>query len=224
MKVKFEVQKFNKEEGTATWLLTGPRLSFPTLWDFGEYKGVKSTRHAASFLIPLAEKETCKKIQSEYIKIANAVNSKIKKLKDTGDYPRLKVDKENGFYIVKSSNSAKSPATYFDHRNKPIADPLGAGADVTLYPGCHVRAKLTLNFNKDSMWVNLAAIQFLEDGERFGGGGLSGEELAEGFEEVEGDFEKHDADGFDDDTLEDDDLNEDDLELEDDDDDLELDD
>lgn len=227
--VKFTEQSYNKETGEAVWIIDGPRLSFPTLWELGTYKNkagkvTPNIRHYASFVIPLAEKAVCKKIQTSFIKIANDQDKDLKKVKDIGEHPKIVVDKEKGMFIVKSSNSVKSPAVYFDFKGKVVKDPLGANADAILYPGCHVKIKLTLNYSKGDVWVNLAAIQFSDDGERFGGG-LSGDELSEGFGEVEGDFDKptskSDTDDFDDDFDDDDD----DLEIEDDDDDdLELDD
>jgi len=104
---------------------------------------------------------------------------------------------------------------------RKVDDPIGAGAESILYAGCYVKVKLQVNCDvsasKTKVWVNLAAIQFLEDGERFGGAGMSDEELADGFDEVEGDFEKPESDDFDDD-----DIDEEDMDLDDDDDDLDL--
>jgi len=218
MKVSFKQTEFDKETGRAVWIVSGGRLSFPHLWKPGPdpETGGPSTRLNASFLINKEENaETVTQIKKAMLKVAKSLNPKVEKL---GQLKHIKLGSDDdGNFILKSSNSLDRPTSYFDNRGKKVDDPIGAGAESILYAGCYVKVKLQVNCDvsasKTKVWVNLAAIQFLEDGERFGGAGMSDEELADGFDEVEGDFEKPESDGFDDD-----DLNEEEMDLDGDDD------
>lgn len=226
-KIKFKVQKFDKDKGQAIWILDGVRLYFPNLFKPGPdpETGSPSTRLSADFMVPLSEKALCKEIQTEMLKLAKTQYPKVKKISEL-KHPKVARDKkidEDGdkvpgdHLLVKSSNSLDRPTSVYDNKGKQMHDPVGEGAEGTFYNGCVVKAKLTLNCdNKDKkVWVNLAAIQFVADGERIGGGGLSKDELDEGFGEVEGDFENDDFE---------DDVDNDDLDIDDDADDLDLDD
>lgn len=205
-KIKFSVQSFDKETGRAVWILEGPRLSFPHMFSPGMYEGKPSTRLSAGFLIPKEEKAIAKAIMQQMMLVARSQMPKIKKLTQLKNVKFKSNEDEEGEvdgWILLSTNDLKHPPVYFNHKGKKERDPIGAGAEETLYGGCHVKAKFQVNGDSDNkkVWVNLAAIQFLEDGERFGGAGLSDDELDEGFDEVEGDFDKPDngADDFDDD-------------------------
>lgn len=190
--VEFTIQS----ESEGIWQLEGLRLSFPQLWETGMYEGNKKPRFDAAFLIPIDQKDVVKQITKAMVKVAHAENPKITKLIQTvteKKYLKLTKTSDGKHYVLKTSNDVRYPAHYFgpdnkDYGNNPTAL-IAMGADKVLYAGAHVRIKLTVNASthngKFTLWVNLSAIQFLSDGEKFGGGGMSETDMAKGFSKVE---------------------------------------
>lgn len=215
-----------KKQSDTIWIIDGARVSFSNLWEPGFYKGKKSTNLATSFIIGKEQKKLIAKMRLDYLKLANAENPKIKKLSQLTNCKLILSDDKD--LIIKTNNQIDYPPVYFNHKGKREPNPLAVNADRICYEGSYAKIKLSLNANVDGgetkVWVQLSAIQFSEDGERFGGGGLSDEELNEGFGEIEGDFEDDapfdtdDTDDTDSGTsdelgLDDDDFDEDELEL-----------
>lgn len=216
-----------KQQSDTVWIIDGARVSFPNLWEPGFYEGKKSTNLATSFMIAKEQVKLVKALRLGYLKLANAENPKVKKLSQLKDCKFILSDDKD--LIIKTTNQIDYPAAYFNHKGKREANPLAVNADKACYAGAYVKIKLSLNAvtdaGKTKVWVQLSAIQFSEDGDRFGGDSMSDDELNEGFGEVEGDFEDDipfdadDATGLDDDSddaelgLDDDDFDDDELEL-----------
>lgn len=216
------------KQSEVVWTLSGGRLSYPNLWTPGMYEGARKTGLDSSFIVSKDQPDLIKEIKLSYLKMANALNPKIKKLSQLKDC-KLKMDAE-GNLIIQTNNTMDYPPVYFNLKGKKENNPIAAGAPAELYAGCYTKAKLsfnpTMNEGKVKVWIGITAIQFAEDGERLGGG-LTDDEVEEGFGAVKGadmsGGELEDDTGADDlgDELEDDLDAGDDLSV-DDDDDLEL--
>jgi hypothetical protein len=207
---KFTVQSENLETGRAIWRLDNVRIAYPHLFTPGIYEGKESTRLSADFLIP--DKAVATDMAKKMVALAKAVNKSM--TKDKLKNFKVVNDEKLGF-VLKSTNSIDYPAAYFDGSGQKVSDPIAAGAEKKIYSGCVVRAKVEVNYDDQSKkaWVNLAAIQFMGEGDVIGAS-MTQEELSEGFDAVEGDFgdegssddEDFDLDGDSDDTSSDDDF------------------
>lgn len=174
--------------------LNNVRLSFPELFKAKAFQEGQTPKFSASFLIDPSTKEgkkLIKMIRKEIDDLAKSNWSKgvPKSLKiclqdgNTKDYDGY----EDMMYV--SSNNDTRPVLV-DRKRNPISE-----QDDVLYAGCYVNASINL-WCQDNQWgkrvnAGLRAIQFVADGEAFGGARV----------DVDEEFDDVDDDDLDDDDL-----------------------
>ncbi len=153
--------------GTAT---SPARLSFARLYTPKPFEPGQKPRFEATFLLDPSNAEHKKQIDA--IKVAAK-----KLIVDAGLDPtefrlcfgsgdKKKYDGYKGMVYLASANTTRP--TVVNRRREPVAE-TDPGAP---YSGCYVIGSVTLWLNtKKSKWINanLRAVQFVKDGERFGG-------------------------------------------------------
>lgn len=218
-KAKFVEQSCDLDTGRAVWRLDNVQIAHPHLLEPGMYEGKESTRLTSNFVVG---EKLGKELAKKMVQLAGSINKKVKKPGDLKDFKVENNDKLG--YILKSSNGIDYPTKVFGGNGKIDKDPIASGAAKAIYSGSIVRAKFEVNYDSgaNKIWVNLAAVQFLEDGDTIGAS-MSEEDLSDGFDAVEGDFGADDTKGSSDKEEADDDFDlGDDKSSGDDDDDFEL--
>ena len=175
--------------------LRNVRLSFPSLFQKASFNGEEGSKYEATFLIPKSDKKTIKAVQMEIKRAIKESGLKIPRDKlclQDGD------DSEYDGYEDHMSFKATS-------KRRPMVldrskDPLTEEDDV-VYAGCYVNANVSLWVQNNSFGKringNLHGVQFVRDGEPFGGGGPA--TSADDFDELDEDDD--DLLGDDDDSI-----------------------
>ena len=152
-------------------ILKNVRLSFPSLYETEVYNGMDTGKYAASFLIE-KDTELGNLVRDTVTKVAEekfgAKPKGVKYCLKDGDSPEIEYNGYEGMWAIKA-NTKKRP-TLINKDKSPIAE-----ADGILYAGCYVNASIEV-YAMDNQWgkrvgCQLNGIQFVKDGESFGGGG-----------------------------------------------------
>jgi len=160
--------------------LNNVRLSYPSLFKRATFGG-DETKYEATFLFPKSDTAKKKEIDAA-IKALIADKFKGKKvgadklcLKDGDDFDGAGYE---GHWSLKASNDGRP--TVIDRDKTPLT-----ADDNVVYAGCHVNAIIALWAQDNSYGrrinASLMGVQFVADGERFGGGAVAS---ADEFEEV----------------------------------------
>lgn len=168
--------------------LTNVRLSFPTLDKASAYKEGQEPSFAASFLLDPSNKEHAvqiAKIKSEAARIAKAFftdgvpksfsNPGCKELCfGKGDDLEKVYDGYEGMFWIKGKSYSRVPIVGRRKNDSGKFSPVAPGDKEWPYAGCYVNATITLwtqnSHGRKAINGNLVAIQFVKDGEAFGGG------------------------------------------------------
>jgi len=148
-------------------VLKDARLSFPSLFETEEYKGVDTGKYAASFLIDKSATQG-KELAALVKEVAEqAFGSPVPKkveycIKDGDD---TEYDGYEGMWAIKA-NTKKRPILV-DRNKSPVTED-----DDVLYAGCYVNASLEV-YSLDNQYgkrvgCQLNGIQFVRDGDSFG--------------------------------------------------------
>ena len=173
--------------------LKNVRLSFPNLFKKGSFNGQENGKFEATFLLPKSDKKTYDQIMKaiEECKTEN----KLGKVKEDNlfikDGDEIFEEKEyagyNGHWAIKAANSSRIPV--FDRDKSPIVE-----EDGKIYAGCYVNAIISPWGQNNSYGkrvnANLYGVQFVKDGEEFGGKSLA---TADDFDELD-DLDSEDED------------------------------
>ena len=169
-------------------VLKNVRLSFPQIWTAKSFATGQDPRYNANFLL---DKET----QADQIKkLKEAINAMVEE-KWKGKKPGgLKIcigdgeEKDYDGYADSMfvSASTKVRPVIVDQKKNPLAE-----EDGKPYAGCYVNAAISL-WAQDNQWgkrvnATLDAIQFVKDGEAFGGKKVTADVFGE-IEEEDDDF------------------------------------
>ena len=161
-------------------ILKDVRLSFPSLWTTEKFNGTDTGKYAATFLMPKDSKEgkAVTKAVGDAMKEIGAKADKTP-LKD-GDH--VEYDGYAGMWALKA-NTKKRPVV-IDRSKTPITED-----DDVIYAGCYVNASVEI-YTMDNSYgkrvgCQLNGIQFVKDGDSFGGGGNAMDD----FDAVEDDSE-----------------------------------
>jgi len=152
-------------------MLSGVRLSFPSLWKKATFNG-DTTKFEATLLLD-------KKKHKKVIKKLNAMIDETKgkhKLKEDRialkDGDDSEYDGYAGCMSLKAANNTRP--TVIDRDRSPLTE-----EDGVVYSGCYVNAMVSPWFQDNSFGkrvnFNLLGVQFVKDGEAFSGGGSSAE-------------------------------------------------
>lgn len=170
-------------------VLKDVRLSFPSLFETEQFKGQDTGKYAASFLIEKSSKQG-KEIASLIKSVAEEsfgtpVPKKVEYCIKDGDSDEIEYDGYEGMWAVKA-NTKKRPILVDRHKS-PISED-----DDVLYAGCYVNASLEV-YSLDNQWgkrvsCQLNGIQFLRDGDAFGGRNDS----LDDFDAIDGDIDSSD--------------------------------
>ena len=157
----------------STIILKNVRLSFPQIWTAKAYMEGQTAKYSANLLLD-------KEADAEQIATMKKAIKKEATRAFSGDIPKgLKtclgdgVEKaydgyENAMFV---SCSSRQRPTIIDRDRTQLVE-----EDDKPYAGCYVNAAISLwvqnnNFGK-RINCNLTGLQFVKDGERFGGGGI----------------------------------------------------
>lgn len=173
--------------------LKNVRLSFPQIWSPKAYMEGQKAKYSCNFLLDKdKDKEQIAEFKKAIKKAASdSFNGDIPKGLKTclGDGEEKAYDGyENAVFI---SCSTMQRPTVIDRDRSPLVE-----EDEKPYAGCYVNAAVSL-WVMNNQWgkrvcCNLNAIQFVKDGERFGGGGVAVESV---FDDIS---KEQDADAEDD--------------------------
>lgn len=149
-------------------ILKNVRLSFPSLWKTELYKGTDTGKYAASFLVE-KDSEQGKALAAAVTAAAEekfgANPKKVEYCLKDGD--KEEYDGYAGMYAIKA-NTKKRPVV-IDPKKTPITED-----DNVIYGGCYVNASVEVyameNQYGKRVGCQLNGVQFVKDGEAFGGG------------------------------------------------------
>lgn len=146
------------------------RLSFPSLWATETYNGTDTGKYACTLLIPKDSKQgkdLAKAVSSAAEeKFGKPLPKSIKYALKDGD--SVEYDGYAGMWAIKA-NTKKRPVV-IDQRKTPVTED-----DNVIYAGCFVNASIEV-YAMDNQYgkrvgCQLNGIQFVKDGDSFGGGG-----------------------------------------------------
>ncbi|WP_348681612.1 DUF2815 family protein [Alteromonas mediterranea] len=180
----------------STIILKNVRLSFPQIWTAKAYMEGQTAKYSANLLLD-------KEADAEQVATMKKAIKKEATRAFSGDIPKgLKtclgdgVEKaydgyENAMFV---SCSSRQRPTIIDRDRTQLVE-----EDDKPYAGCYVNAAISLwvqnnNFGK-RINCNLTGLQFVKDGERFGGGGIKVDDV---FDDIS---KEQAADAADDDFL-----------------------
>lgn len=176
--------------GEDTIQIEHARLGYHALWRENEWKGKVTDRQVCTIIFSQSEVDEYKKAVSFVLELLRKKNKNVKNVNDV-KYERF-VRYEKGDILsfnLKTSNHKDYPATYIDSRGRVVRNPGELGIESKVfYDGCRVNCKIQFNVTEErggdlNLWSNLLAIQFAGHDDRLGG--LSDEEVASGFSEVD---------------------------------------
>lgn len=181
-------------------MLTGPQLSFPSLWKPGTYEDAVKPNLDTAFILPGDQKGIIKQISAFLVQVAQQENPKITKVSQMKD-PKLSKAKsegeETGDFILKTSNSFDYPPKYVNLKGAVIEYTGGPTSNVPadvvrlLRAGNYVKVIISCNpqtiDKKVKVWTNIDRIQFFKTGPNLGGG-VADELVENEFGVVEGDM------------------------------------
>ncbi len=164
-------------------MLKNVRLSFPSLFQTEKFGGEDTGKFAATFI--LSKKDHAKEIES----LKAAINEGIKTELKGAAVPADKVCLKDGdllgrpeyadSYVIKATT--KRRATVIDRDKAPLVE-----EDGRPYSGCYVNAMVDFWYQNNTYGkrvnANLLGVQFVKDGESFGGGHT---DVSNAFDEVE---------------------------------------
>jgi len=161
-----------------TITLKNVRLSFPQIWTPKAYMEGQTPKYSANLLLDKdADAEQIAKLKKAIKQAATAgFNGDIPKGLKTflGDGNDKAYDGyENAMFV--SCSSRQRPTTIDRDRTQLVEE------DGKLYAGCYVNAAISC-WVQNNNWgkrlnANLLALQFVKDGEQFGGGGVQVDEI-----------------------------------------------
>jgi len=149
-------------------ILTNVRLSFPSIWEFAQYKGKSQDRFEATFLVEKGT-EQAKAVQDAVKSVGAA---KFGEKWAQAGLPLHDGDKKDyeGYAGHWSLKAATKKRPVILDRDKSVLQE----QDGRPYAGCYVNASVTLsaytNDYGDFISCQLNGIQFARDGDAFGGG------------------------------------------------------
>lgn len=173
--------------------LQNVRLSFPALWKPKAFEAGQIPKYHASFILDPEDNA------ADIARVRKALANVAKQEWPTGVPKSVKSclrdgnEKEYAGYegklFLNASNSARPRVV--DRANRPLTE-----EDGVLYSGCFVNASIAIwsqnnNFGK-RLNASLRGVQFVADGERFGGGGVASEDEFDVLEPA-GDFDDDDS-------------------------------
>lgn len=172
--------------------IEGARLSFPKLFKAEAIKGMADSkpRFGAAFLIPKTDTETIAFIQKELDALVAATPKlKGKKVKPAdscfrdGDEETL-LGYEGMMYLAANRGLAQGRPTIVDRDKSQLAE-----EDGKPYGGCYVDTAVSLYVPKDwsKLCASLEIVRFRADGERFGAGPASADDLPDLADDEDGD-------------------------------------
>jgi hypothetical protein len=180
---------FKKEKSMTALVLKNVRLSFPQIWTPKAFAAGQDPRFNANFLIHKEDQaELIAKIKEAVKAVATEKWGKDvpKSLKVCiGDGEEKDYDGYDGAMFL--SASTKTRPVIVDQKKNPLAE-----EDGKPYAGCYVNAAISL-WAQDNQWgkrvnASLDAIQFVKDGDAFGGKKTTAD--------VFGEIEEDDNDSF----------------------------
>jgi len=171
-------------------MLNNVRLAFPALHNSQDYEGDGNFRFKGIFIIdPVKQKALVEKINAGMKAVAKdkfgeQAGTKLKSL-SAKDMLCLhdgaeKAEKYDGFEgMVYVSAGGKTRPLIIDTNKTPLVE-----EDGKPYAGCYVNASIELYAQKDGKRINasLKGVQFVADGDSFGGGGAAS---LDEFDEIE---------------------------------------
>lgn len=186
-----------KNDDVLDVVIKGVRISYPNLFTPVRNKKFENSKPKLSCNF-LLDKENYDKLSKAFVALAKGVNKSVSELGDIEKrYRRLRNDGDADYsskYYLISSSTPEYPPVYIDETGKGVADPIAAGAEQKLYPGCEVNVRLRVKAVKSEygtiIYVGVEGIQFSDHAERLGGGGASKEDIESAFEaNTTGDFD-----------------------------------
>jgi hypothetical protein len=156
-----------------TITLKNVRLSFPQIWTPKAYMEGQTAKYSANLLLDKdADKEQIEKLKKAVKQAATVgFNGEIPKGLKTflGDGNDKAYDGyENAMFV---SCSTRQRPTIIDRDRTPLVE-----EDERMYAGCYVNAAISIWIQNNQFGKrvnsNLLALQFVKDGESFGGGGV----------------------------------------------------
>jgi hypothetical protein len=153
--------------------IPGARLSFPSLGHTESYEGRDTGRYTATLLIPKSETKLMAEIAAAMRTVErDAWGAKIpaNRISTLQDGDEKEMDGYAGCWSLKAATRRRP--ILLDRHRQPVDQP---HADEVFYAGCIVTASVDFSASTDSygkhrIWCNLRGVQFVRDGERFGGG------------------------------------------------------
>jgi len=174
-----------------TLVLKNVRLSYPHLDSKAEYKGEETGYEASFILDPEKHKGEIDKLKALSEQIAkNTLGKTLTKIEKAGKSTFKEGDDEkeetSGMFVIKAADRSKPPMVIGGDKSVDT-DPDWS----KFYGGCYVNVKIDLYGSKKHgrICAGLKVIQFAGEGEPFGAPPMTPKSAAEGFEEVEDDFD-----------------------------------
>ena len=165
-----------------TVILTNVRLSFPQVFEPRAAQPTDKPRYGASFLIDKSDKKNLEAVRKAMDEVAKAYWPKgaPKKteycLRDAGDKDYAGYE-EGNFYVSAARAEKQGRPLVVDRNKAPLTE-----ADQKIYGGCYVNAKISIyamEHKTGGPMVNAAleVVQFVRDGEPFGGGRTTADDM-----------------------------------------------
>lgn len=152
--------------------INNARLSYPSLFQKGNFKG-EVTNYSATLLIPKSNKKFKDEYDAEMKSIMdNFKNIKLKASLRDGDDEDNEDPAHHGCWVLKASSNRRP--VVLDRDMSQITED-----DDKIYAGCYVNAAVTPYYSTEAkhgkkiIYCNLHGIQFVKDGEAFGGTGFN---------------------------------------------------
>jgi len=171
-------------------MLKNVRLAFPNLFEAASVNGEGDPRFGATFIIPGDDKQlaainaTIEAVAKE--KWAAKADVNLKALRGSGKVALRNGDEKSNYdgfegnYFVAASAKANARPTVVDGQRQPLTE-----RDGKSYAGCYVNASIEI-WAQDNAYgkrinATIRGVQFVRDGEAFGGGRPAG---ADEFDEI----------------------------------------
>lgn len=141
--------------------INNARISYPSLWQHGNYQGKSTGKYQAKILVPKSDKGTINKIEGiikEGLKEAKISRPQGDMCCITDGDESGKPDYE-GYYVI-STNSKKRPQVIDRNRQALLEE------DEVIFPGCTINAIISLymgknKYGKNQIGANILGVQFV---------------------------------------------------------------